>query len=86
MPQTDGYTNIWPTLATIFAFNINVWMMAKIIHSGVQLGILVPLLTAVIPLGTITIGIIYYGESADPLKIGLLFIACGLVVGASRIT
>jgi hypothetical protein len=53
--------------------------------TGSQLGILIPMMSAVIPLVTIVIGVVAYGESASPIKLTLLGLSCVLVgIAASR--
>ncbi len=44
-----------------------------------------PLLAAVIPLGVILVSVLMYHESASPLRIGLLVIACGLIGAAAGV-
>ena len=54
-------------------------------QSGAKLGIMSPLLAAIIPLGVIAVGIFLYHESASPLRITLLLAACGLIGAAAAV-
>ena len=67
-------------------FVCGIWMVARMYHGGAKLGIMMPLLAAVIPLGIIVIGIYMYGESASMLKIALLVGACGLIGAAASVS
>jgi hypothetical protein len=55
-------------------------------QSGAKLGIMSPLLAAVIPLGVIAIGVLMYHESASPMRIALLLAACGLIGAAAMVS
>jgi small multidrug resistance pump len=55
-------------------------------YGGAKLGIMMPLLAAVIPIGIIVIGISLYGESASVLKVALLIGACGLIGAAASVS
>jgi hypothetical protein len=54
--------------------------MARLLNSGINLGILLPFMAAVVPLCAIAVGILFYGESASFIKLSLLVSAC-LVIG-----
>lgn len=84
LPRTAGFTKPVPTLLCIVGFIVTAWALSRLVYSGVQLSILTPLAAAAIPLATIAIGIVVYGESASVQKIGLLVIACGLIGFAAR--
>lgn len=84
LPRTAGFTKILPTLFCIVGFVVTAWSLSRLVHTGVQLSVLIPLAAAVIPLATIFVGVIYFGEPASPMKMGLLVAACGLVGLAAR--
>jgi multidrug transporter EmrE-like cation transporter len=85
IPRTAGFTNPLFTALCGVAFLIGIGALARLSHRGVELGILIPIMSGVIPLVTIAIGIFFYGESASPLKLSLLGLSCVLIgVAASR--
>ena len=84
MPHTHGFTKLWPTLGCGLAFAVGLWMVARMIESGAALGILMPLLAAVIPIGAIAIGVVMFGETASWTKVAMLLFACGLVGAAAK--
>jgi len=84
MPRTAGFTELVPTLACASCFVLSVGLLARILATGVNLSILVPLMSAVTPLATVAIGLFVYGEPTSATKVGLLFGACALIGAASR--
>ena len=85
LPRTRGFTVPLPTLGCAALFVAGIWMIARMYQSGAKLGIMSPLLAAVIPLGVIAIGIFLYNESASPSRIALLVGACVLIGVAAAV-
>lgn len=83
LPRTEGFTKVLPTAACCALFLVGLGAMANLTRKGVELGVLIPMISAIIPLVTIFIGILFYGESASVLKVSLLMGACVLIAGAS---
>ena len=85
LPRTNGFTQLVPTLLCCALFVIGIGALARLAHAGVELGLLIPMMSAVIPLVTIVIGVVFYGESTSPIKLALLGLSCVLVgIAASR--
>lgn len=84
LPLTKGFTQPLPTLAVAAAFVIGIGLMARVAHAGVNLSLLVPVLAAIVPIGSIAIGILVYGEAASMAKIGTLVLAC-ILIGVANI-
>lgn len=57
---------------------------AKILHTGVNLSILMPIMAALGGLIAIGVGVFVYGESASVPKLALLGTAIGLTILASK--
>lgn len=85
LPATQGFTRPLPTLGCLALFVVNLWLISRLIEGGAGLSLLMPLLAAVIPLSTMAMGIMIYGESASPMRIGLLIVACLLAGAASLV-
>jgi hypothetical protein len=66
------------------AYTISFVAMARMIRSGTGLAILIPALATTIPLLSIAIGILLYGEPASIPKVAILLVACALIGVASR--
>jgi multidrug transporter EmrE-like cation transporter len=85
LPKTAGFANLVPTVGCIVAFVFSLWMLARLSTGGLNLGILVPLVAAVVPLGAIIIGVVLYGERVSVPKFLCLGASCLLIGVASRI-
>ena len=85
LPRTRGFTEPLPTVASSALFVCGIWMIARMYQSGAKLGILSPLLAAVIPLGVIAVSVLMYHESASPLRVTLLVLACVLIGAAAAV-
>ena len=85
LPRTRGFTQLFPTLVCSALFVAGIWMIARMYQSGAKLGVLSPLLAAVIPLGVILVSILVYHESASPMRVGLLVLASGLIGAAATV-
>ena len=85
LPLTMGFTKFGPTVFCASLFTLNLFMMSRMIQSGVPLSGLIPLMTGVIPLTMIVVGIIHFGENGSPLRIGLLLGACALASAAAAV-
>lgn len=85
MPLTKGFTAPLPTVGLIVLFSTGLGLFARLVHSGVELGPLLALGSAVVPLTITILAIFLFGESASAMKIGLLSTACLLIgLAASR--
>ncbi|MBS0379909.1 MAG: hypothetical protein JSS29_15625 [Proteobacteria bacterium] len=85
LPRTRGFTVLLPTALCAALFVCGIWMVARLYATGAKIGILSPLLAAVIPLGVIAIGILVYHESASPLRVAMLVGACALIGAAAAV-
>ena len=80
MHLTKGLTEIVPSIGCGLAFLAGTGLMARLLHSGINLGVLLPFVAAIVPLCAIAVGMLFYGESASLTKLSLLVSAC-LVIG-----
>jgi multidrug transporter EmrE-like cation transporter len=83
LPSSHGYTKPLPTAVIIVCMNVAVYLFALLVARGVQLSILFPISSAMIPLGAIALGVWAHGEPAPWPKIILLVLASVMVGIAS---
>lgn len=83
LPLSRGFTVLIPTAGCLALFAVGIGLLARLAHSGIELGTLIPLSSASVPLATMALAVVFYGESASPLKIVLLLAACALIGIAS---
>lgn len=79
LPASQGLTAPLPTLLMALGFAVGIGIMARIAHAGVTLGLLVPIMSALVPLGAIAVSVFLQGEAVSPAKLGILVAACGLI-------
>ncbi len=79
IPLTKGLTQPVPTIIFATALLVSTAFVVRIAHSGVNLSLLVPFMSALVPLGGIAVAILVYGEPASWQKVGTLVVACALV-------
>jgi len=70
LPLTKGLTVLLPSLGAALGFVGAIALLARLAYSGANLSVLIPLMSAVIPLAAIAIGVLIYGESVSMLKLG----------------
>lgn len=64
LPLTKGFSNIIYSSLCSILFLIGIACLARIVSTGVQLSILIPLSAASVPIAIIGIALIFYGEPA----------------------
>ena len=79
MPMTRGFTALLPTIGCVALFGVGLGLLARLLQSGVDLGILIPLSSASVPIATMIVSILVFSEPASAPKIGLLVLACALI-------
>jgi multidrug transporter EmrE-like cation transporter len=84
LPKTQGFTHFGYSLASLTMIGIGAAAMARLIRSGIGLSILVPTVSTVIPLVSILIGVVAYGETVSLPRVSLLIVACGVIGLASK--
>jgi len=85
LPRTVGFNNLPYTVACLVAFDLSLWICARLSQGGVNLGLLIPAMSALVPLASIAVGILVYHEPALVSRIALLGVACGLIGIASAL-
>ena len=85
LPLSKGLTQPMPTLGLAVGFLVGIGLMARLIYSGVSLSMLIPIMAATVPLASIVLGVVVYGEVASLPKIAMLVTACGLIGVASAV-
>jgi multidrug transporter EmrE-like cation transporter len=85
LPRTHGFSRPGYTLVCVLVFLIGFTLVAKLTYSGMSLGIMMPAMAAVVPLGTIAIGVLLYREKTSATRIGFLVGACILIGIANKL-
>ncbi|WP_168735340.1 DMT family transporter [Pseudothauera rhizosphaerae] len=83
MPLNKGFTAPLPTIGTILCFGTGVFLLSRSLHSGANLSIALPLVSAAIPLCAIFVGIFAFGDPASFARVAVLVAACVAIAVAS---
>jgi multidrug transporter EmrE-like cation transporter len=83
LPISKGLTQPAPTAGLAACFLIGVGLMARLTWSGVNVSVLVPLISTVVPLCSVVIGVACFGDSASWARVGMLVTACVLIGSSS---
>ena len=64
LKYTDGFTRLWPSLATVAAMGISLYLLALALRS-LPLGTAYAVWTGIGTLGTVILGVMLFGESTS---------------------
>lgn len=85
IPATRGFTAVLPTIACVLLFVGSIAVSARLVHGGVDLSVLTPIITVSLQLAILVVSIAIYGESASLAKIVLLVCAALMIGAATRL-
>ena len=80
MPRTDGFTRLWPTLATLAAMVVSVALLAMAVRH-LPLGTAYAVWTGIGAIGTVLLGIVLFNEPATLLRLGCVALILGGIIG-----
>jgi quaternary ammonium compound-resistance protein SugE len=79
LKYTDGFTKLWPTVATVAAMIASFWLLALAMRS-IPVGTAYAVWTGIGVVGVGTLGMLLFGESREVLRVlCLLAIVAGVV-------
>jgi quaternary ammonium compound-resistance protein SugE len=79
LKYSDGLSRFWPTAATLAAIALSFGLMAIALKS-LPFGTAYAVWTGIGAVGSIVVGMLVYGESADPLRLlCLTLIVAGMI-------
>ncbi len=79
LKYTDGFTRLWPTVATVSAMVLSVWLLG-IAMKSLPVGTAYAVWVGIGAIGTAIFGIILFAESANTGRLlSLLLIFAGIV-------
>ncbi|PZN49513.1 MAG: quaternary ammonium compound-resistance protein SugE [Proteobacteria bacterium] len=85
LKYTDGFTRPWPTLATVASMVISLGLLGVALKS-LPLGTAYAVWTGIGTLGTVVLGILLFGESAEVLRLACIGLILAGIVGLKLIT
>ncbi len=85
LKYTDGFRSVWPTLTTLFALGLSVFLLGMSMQD-LPLGTAYAVWTGIGTLGTVILGMLLFGEPASAIRIGCIALIvtgiCGLKLTA----
>lgn len=80
LKYTEGFQRLWPTAWTVGAMVISIWLLGLSLRT-LPLGTAYAIWTGIGTAGTAVLGIILFGESADPLRLAAICLIVAGIVG-----
>jgi len=79
LKYTEGFTRLWPSVGTVAAMAISFGLLSQAMKT-LPLGTAYAIWTGIGAVGTALVGIMLFGESANPARIACIgLIAAGIV-------
>jgi quaternary ammonium compound-resistance protein SugE len=85
LKYSDGLTRFWPTLGMVSAITLSFGLLSISLQS-VPFGTAYALWTGIGAAGTVMVGILVFGESADIARIGCLVLIVAGMVGLKLVS
>jgi len=85
LKYTDGFTRLWPSLATLVALIASVLLLALAVRH-LPLGTAYAVWTGIGTVGTVIVGIALFGESASALRLLCLAAIVGGIIGLKLVS
>jgi small multidrug resistance pump len=85
LPLTQGLTRPVPTVIGALGFLVGTGLMARLVNSGVNMSVLIPLNSTAVPLASIAMGVLLFGDTPSVPKLAVLLAACGLIGFATKL-
>lgn len=82
LKYTDGFTRLWPSLATGAAMVVSLWLLALALAlRTLPLGTAYAVWTGIGTIGTAAVGIVLFAESADAFRLASIALIVAGIVG-----
>jgi len=76
---TEGFTRLWPSVWTVAAIVASLWLLGIAVKT-LPVGTAYTVWAGIGAVGTVTVGILFFEESANPLRlVSLALIVVGIV-------
>jgi quaternary ammonium compound-resistance protein SugE len=85
LKYTDGFTRLWPTVGTVAAMVISLFLLGVALKS-LPVGTAYAVWTGVGTVGTALLGIALFGESAEVLRLVCIGLIVAGIVGLKLVT
>ena len=80
LKYTEGFTRLWPSMGTIVAAGISLWLLTQALRT-IPVGTAYAIWTGIGAVGVATLGVVLFSESASPARLGCIALIIAGVVG-----
>ena len=85
LKYTDGFTRFWPTLATLAAMGLSLWLLGLALRA-LPLGTAYAVWTGIGTVGTALLGIALFQESADLVRLASIGLILAGIIGLKLVS
>src|SRR5690606_40011738 len=85
LKYTEGFTRLWPTVATAASMLLSLWLLGLAMRS-LPVGTAYPVWVGVGAVGTVILGVVLLGEPASLARLGCVALIVAGVVGLRLVT
>ena len=85
LKYTEGFTRLWPSLATLAAMIVSVALLAMAVRH-LPLGTAYAVWTGIGAIGTVLLGIVLFNEPATLLRLGCVALILGGIIGLKALS
>lgn len=85
LKYTDGFTRLWPSVGTVLAMVISVWLLG-IAMKELPVGTAYSVWVGVGAAGTVILGVVLLGEPANPARLVSVALIIGGIIGLKLAT
>ena len=85
LKYTEGFTRLWPTLGTIFAIIISLWLLG-IAMKSLPVGTAYSIWVGIGAVGTVILGIVLFNEPANAARLASVALIIAGVIGLKLAT
>ncbi len=85
LKYTEGFSRLWPTLGTVAAMIVSIGLLGLAVRT-LPMGTAYAIWTGIGTVGTAILGMILFGESAEPLRLSCIALIVAGIVGLKLVS
>jgi len=85
LKYTEGFTRLWPSITTLSAMGASVALMGVAVRT-LPVGTVYAVWTGIGTIGTVIVGIVFFGESASFVRLFCVLMIFSGVIGLKLVT
>jgi quaternary ammonium compound-resistance protein SugE len=85
LKYTDGFSRLWPSVATIAAMAVSMLLLGLAVRT-LPVGTAYAVWTGIGTVGTVLLGMAWFGEPATPLRLVFIAMIVGSIIGLKLVT